>query len=60
MFDQLGSTESLIILAVVILIFGIGRVGRLGGELDSGIRSFHLGIRGLEDSQGEKGHQDEA
>ena len=60
MFDQLGSTESLIILAVVILIFGVGRVSRLGGELGSGIRAFRQGIREPEDGQGEKVQQDEA
>ena len=60
MFAQLGATELLIVLAVVILIFGVSRVGRLGGELGSGVRAFRQGIREPEDGQGEKVQQDEA
>ncbi len=45
MFAQLGSTELLIVLVVVLLIFGVGRIGKLGGELGSGIRAFRQGIR---------------
>ena len=45
MFAQLGSTELLIVLVIVLLIFGVGRIGKLGGELGSGIRAFRQGIR---------------
>jgi sec-independent protein translocase protein TatA len=45
LFAQLGSTELLIVLVVVLLIFGVGRIGKLGGELGSGIRAFRQGIR---------------
>jgi len=57
-FAQLGSTELLIILAVMILIFGVGRIGRLGGELGSGIRAFRQGIREPEDSEAQEDQQD--
>ena len=60
MFAQLGSTELLIILAVVILIFGAGRIGKLGGELGSGIRAFRKGIQEAEDGEMLQGQQDEA
>ena len=37
---NLGPTELLIILAIVILVFGAGRIGKLGAEMGSGIREF--------------------
>jgi len=39
MFD-IGPTELIIILVIVILVFGPGRLAKLMGELGSGIRSF--------------------
>lgn len=40
----LGPTELIIILVIVILIFGVGRVSKIGGELGAGIREFRAGI----------------
>ncbi len=42
---DLGIPELLIILAIVILVFGVGRVGALGGELGSAIRQFREGLK---------------
>lgn len=39
MFD-IGPTELIIVLVIVILLFGPGRLAKLMGELGSGIRSF--------------------
>ena len=36
----LGPTELIIILVIVVVLFGVGRLGKLGGELGAGIRSF--------------------
>jgi len=41
---HLGGTELIIILVIVILLFGVGRVGKIGGELGKGIREFRAGI----------------
>jgi sec-independent protein translocase protein TatA len=41
---QIGPLELTIILAIVILIFGVGRIGRLGSELGTAIRSFREGL----------------
>jgi sec-independent protein translocase protein TatA len=46
----LGTPELLIILVIVLLIFGVGRVSRIGAELGQGIREFRKGIaEGAED-----------
>ncbi len=41
----LGVPELLIILAVVLLIFGVGRISRIGSELGKGISAFRQGVR---------------
>jgi sec-independent protein translocase protein TatA len=46
MFGQLGVTELLLILAVVLLLFGVGRVSKIGRELGTGIREFREGLSG--------------
>ena len=45
---RLGPTELMIILAIVILLFGVGRIGKIAGELGKGIRSFRAGLSGDE------------
>ncbi len=47
----LGWPEILGILAIIILIFGVGRIRRLGGELGAGIRSFREGLQGEEEAE---------
>jgi len=42
--------ELLIIAAVVILLFGAGKVGRLGKDLGTSIKEFRRAIRDDEDS----------
>jgi sec-independent protein translocase protein TatA len=46
MLELPGGFEWIIILAIVVLIFGVGRVGRIGGELGKGIREFRKGLQG--------------
>jgi sec-independent protein translocase protein TatA len=41
---NLGTTELVIILIIVLLVFGVGRVSKIGAELGQGIREFRKGI----------------
>jgi sec-independent protein translocase protein TatA len=47
----MGTTELMIILVIVILFFGIGRIGKIAGELGSGIKAFREGIAPEEKDQ---------
>jgi sec-independent protein translocase protein TatA len=46
---DIGPTELIIILLIVVVLFGTGRVGKILGELGSGIRSFKEGLNGEKD-----------
>ncbi len=50
---NLGPTELIIILIIVILLFGVGRIGKIAGELGSGIRSFREGLKSDEEKKDE-------
>ena len=43
---NLGAPELLIVLLIVVLLFGVGRLGKVGGELGKGIREFRAGLKG--------------
>jgi sec-independent protein translocase protein TatA len=45
MIGDLGWPELLLILAVVLLVFGVGRISKVGSELGKGISAFREGIR---------------
>ena len=45
MFGSLGLPELLILLAIVILIFGVNKLPRLGKGLGEGIRNFKESVR---------------
>ena len=52
---SLGPTELIIILVIVIVLFGVGRISKIAGELGTGIRSFKDGLEG--DDKEEKGEE---
>ncbi|MBW8012615.1 MAG: twin-arginine translocase TatA/TatE family subunit [Chloroflexi bacterium] len=51
MFGQLGTTELIIVMVIVILMFGVGRIGRIAGELGTGVRSFKEGLQGIAENE---------
>ena len=42
---NLGGFELVIILIIVILVFGVGRLGKVGGELGSALENFREGLK---------------
>lgn len=49
-----GWPEILIILAIVVLLFGVGRIGKVGSELGQGIRNFRDAVTGGEKEKDEE------
>jgi len=45
---KLGVPELIIILAIIVLLFGVGKISKIGGEVGSAIRSFRKGLKGDE------------
>ena len=50
---KLGGMEWIIILVIVILLFGPGRIGKISGEIGRSIKSFREGLGG-KDEQAEQ------
>ena len=50
---RLGMPELIIILVIVLLIFGTGRITRVFGEMGKGIREFRAGLKEGEEPQEE-------
>ncbi len=48
-----GLPELLIILVIIVLLFGPGRIGKVAGELGKGVRSFKDGLGGKKDAEEE-------
>ena len=46
MFNTIGLPELLVLLVIVLLVFGVGRIGKIAGELGAGIRAFKEGLSG--------------
>ncbi|MBZ0306778.1 MAG: twin-arginine translocase TatA/TatE family subunit [Anaerolineae bacterium] len=42
----LGIPELILILTVIILLFGVGRISHLGKEFGQGIHKFRQGLKG--------------
>jgi len=48
---DIGPTELIIILLIVVLLFGVGRISKISGELGKGIRAFREGLQGSDDEK---------
>ena len=46
---RLGPTELIIILVIVLLIFGAGKMPPIGGAMGKTIRNFRSGVKSLND-----------
>ena len=54
---DIGVPELLIILVVVLLLFGPGRIAKTAGELGKGLRSFRDGLSGKDEPGSEETNQ---
>ncbi|MCJ7521922.1 MAG: twin-arginine translocase TatA/TatE family subunit [Dehalococcoidia bacterium] len=46
-FPTIGATEGIIVLVVILIVFGVGKLPQVGGALGKGIREFRKGKTGL-------------
>jgi sec-independent protein translocase protein TatA len=54
----LGAPELVIILIILVLLFGVGRIGKIAGEFGKGIREFRDGLSGKEQAEDDKAGSD--
>ena len=48
---KIGWPELILVLVIVLLVFGVGRLGRLGKDLGEGISSFRQGLKGDQEEE---------
>ncbi len=53
----LGTQELVIILVLVLIIFGAGKLPQVGGALGKGLRNFKLGIKENDEFKDEKNQE---
>jgi len=58
MFSTIGFPELLVILVIILLLFGVGRIPQLGKDLGAAISSFRQGLN--ENSETEKAKDKDA
>jgi sec-independent protein translocase protein TatA len=56
---DLGAPELLIILVIVVILFGAGRVAKIGGELGQGLREFRKGLSGEDEAKHDSAEKQE-
>ena len=58
MFGSIQWPEVILVLVVLVLVFGVGRISKIGGELGSGIKAFKEGLSGKKHSEEENKSDD--
>ena len=56
----LGPFEAILILVIVMVVFGVGRLPEVGGAIGRSIREFRSAARGPEESPSPSGKDDAA
>ncbi|MBI2328213.1 MAG: twin-arginine translocase TatA/TatE family subunit [Chloroflexi bacterium] len=54
MFGKLGLPEVAIILVIILIVFGVGKLPQVGGAIGKGIRAFRKGQAGEDEEEAEK------
>ncbi len=47
---HLGTPELIILLVILLLLFGVGRISKIAGEIGKGVTSFRKGLKGDEEA----------
>lgn len=58
MLPSLGTSELLVILCIVLVIFGAGKLPEIGAGLGKGMRNFKKALTGGDTEEGEAKHKD--
>lgn len=58
MIPNVGGTEMIILLVIVLLLFGAKRIPELAKGLGSGVREFRKGVQGEVDEEEEKNDEE--
>ena len=56
---RVGPTELIIVLVIVMIIFGVGRLPEVGGSLGKAIREFRKSQSGQQDAAGDTESEEE-
>jgi sec-independent protein translocase protein TatA len=59
MFQTFSWPEALIVLSVILIVFGVGKLPQVGGALGKGIREFRRGKSGLLEDLEEEEEEEE-
>ena len=51
---RIGPWEIALILVIILIVFGVGKLPQIGGAIGKGMRSFQKGRRGEELEEGEE------
>ena len=51
MFHSFGAPEAAVILVVILIVFGVGKLPQVGGAMGKGIREFRKGKSGEFDDE---------
>lgn len=57
---SIGPLELIIVLVIVVVVFGIGRLPEVGGGLGKGIREFRRSLTGQNDDDGDDSSDDKS
>lgn len=60
MFGRMGPWEIALIVVIILIVFGVGKLPQVGGAIGKGLRSFRKGQRGELDDDEEEAEEPKA
>ena len=55
---RIGPLEIVIVLVIILIIFGVGRLPEVGGGIGKGLREFRSGLKGGDDEDEKEESED--